>query len=691
MLRPQQPNPLAKASILAAVIVASADFSAQAASDYPAALWNPPSGCTKAYTSGYGHKFVVIHDMEGYYLTGMSGLRDCSTTVSIHYMVNGKQDTSTDVQPGEITQIVADANYAWHVRCWNKYCWGTEHEGFASNPAWYTTQMYTASAGLQNHLGSRTTTGIIDRNHIVGHREHLNAAWSSYASANFGIDPTCNSHTDPGTYWDWTKFMNMITNDSAKLISQSIATNAIMKPGQLFTNTVVLNNNGATTWITNGFNEYTLNTNSTVSLSGPGHTIPPSFVGPGTNATFKLALTAPTTVGTYTAKYRLNNPRSMFFGDTVNITINVDTNIAAAGSIAASSSVVAGSTFSATVTMTNIGTSTWVTGGAHPYRLGSQSPQDNFTWGTNRVTLPANVSPNQTVAITVNATAPTTPGTYSFAWGMVEESVEWFGPTNSKSITVTAAPPTIQTQPASQSVAAGTNVTFTVAASGTAPFSYQWRINGTNIASANASSYSLTNVQSAVAGNYSVVVTNSVGTATSSAATLTINNAPSLAAIPNQTVFAGTTLSFNNSATDPDAGTVFTYSLGNGAPQGATINASSGTFSWPIPATAISSTNSITIQVADNGIPTLTDQKTFVVNVVSRTLSASSPDANGNFNLTWSTQPGTTYQVQYTDDLSSGSWQNLGDPVTATDTTQSASDTTANIDGHRFYRIIQVP
>src|SRR6266566_1084268 len=49
-----------------------------------------------------------------------------------------------------------------------------------------------------------------DRNHVVGHGEWQSGAWRSYASANFGIDPNCNTHTDPGPYWDWNHYMALI-------------------------------------------------------------------------------------------------------------------------------------------------------------------------------------------------------------------------------------------------------------------------------------------------------------------------------------------------------------------------------------------------------------------------------------------------------------------------------------------------
>jgi hypothetical protein len=82
--------------------------------------------------------------------------------------------------------------------------------------------------------------------------------------------------------------------------------------------------------------------------------------------------------------------------------------------------------------------------------------------------------------------------------------------------------PTIISQPQSQTVAAGANVTFTVTATGTAPLSYQWRRNGTNVSGATSTSLTLSNVQPANAGNYSVRVTNAFGVATSSNAVLTV-------------------------------------------------------------------------------------------------------------------------------------------------------------------------
>jgi hypothetical protein len=84
----------------------------------------------------------------------------------------------------------------------------------------------------------------------------------------------------------------------------------------------------------------------------------------------------------------------------------------------------------------------------------------------------------------------------------------------------------------------GMNVTFTVAATGIPSLSYQWRQNGTSLAGATQSSYSIANAQAAAAGTYSVAITNAYGGVISSNATLVMDNSrPSLAITsptPNQ-------------------------------------------------------------------------------------------------------------------------------------------------------------
>ena len=93
---------------------------------------------------------------------------------------------------------------------------------------------------------------------------------------------------------------------------------------------------------------------------------------------------------------------------------------------------------------------------------------------------------------------------------------------DSNIITVDTRAVTITSPPQSQTASVGTNVTFNVAVTGVTPFSYQWQFNGQSIAGQTAASLSLTNVQFANAGGYSVVVTNAYGSTNSAVAQLTV-------------------------------------------------------------------------------------------------------------------------------------------------------------------------
>jgi hypothetical protein len=111
-----------------------------------------------------------------------------------------------------------------------------------------------------------------------------------------------------------------------------------------------------------------------------------------------------------------------------------------------------------------------------------------------------------------------------------------------------AVAPTITTQPGNQAVTAGQTATFTVVATGTAPLSYQWQKSGVNIAGATAASYTTPGTTTADSGaTFTVVVSNIAGTATSSAATLTVNLAlaPAIQVSPTSINFGNAVVGTN--------------------------------------------------------------------------------------------------------------------------------------------------
>jgi formylglycine-generating enzyme required for sulfatase activity len=118
-------------------------------------------------------------------------------------------------------------------------------------------------------------------------------------------------------------------------------------------------------------------------------------------------------------------------------------------------------------------------------------------------------------------------------------------------------PPAITSQPVSRTNTVGTTATFTVVATGAAPLAYQWRFNGTNLlnggtlSGVTTTNLTIANVQMTNAGDYSVVVTNTYGSVTSSVAVLTVPSpVPVITSQPvSRTNTVGTAATFTVTAT----------------------------------------------------------------------------------------------------------------------------------------------
>ncbi|MDB6027417.1 MAG: hypothetical protein JWM68_3640 [Verrucomicrobiales bacterium] len=169
--------------------------------------------------------------------------------------------------------------------------------------------------------------------------------------------------------------------------------------------------------------------------------------------------------------------------------------------------------------------------------LATSAAPMTYQWTFNAVNISGATGSSYTV---VNA-QPANVGTYAAIVSNVGGSV-----TSGNATLTLNTPPTITTQPASQTVNQGATATFSVVATGGAPLSYQWKFNAVNISGATSSSYIKSNVQSSDAGNYSVSVSNASGSVTSANAALTVNVPPSITTQPaSQTVNQGATASFS--------------------------------------------------------------------------------------------------------------------------------------------------
>ncbi len=171
--------------------------------EYGPAIWNPAPTCNFSSRSGTAISAITIHTIQGSYAGAISWAQNCNSNVSYHYVIR-----SSD---GQVTQMVLEANKAWHVGSENPYTIGYEHEGYVNDPIWYTQAMYDASADLSRD--------------IVNSGYGIPALRTFHGDATIGTNTlgACTkikghqhfpnqSHTDPGINWDWEKYYRLINN-----------------------------------------------------------------------------------------------------------------------------------------------------------------------------------------------------------------------------------------------------------------------------------------------------------------------------------------------------------------------------------------------------------------------------------------------------------------------------------------------
>ncbi len=153
-----------------------------------------------------------------------------------------------------------------------------------------------------------------------------------------------------------------------------------------------------------------------------------------------------------------------------------------------------------------------------------------YQWLFNGTNLPGSTATNHAIA----SVQLTNAGNYACIVTNIAGSATSLVATLTVVVPLTNTPPTITTNPASLNIASGATANFSVTATGTAPLSYQWRFNGTNIsATATNSTFAIVNAQTNDSGPYTVIVTNIAGAATSTVASLTVTSAPPVAAATN--------------------------------------------------------------------------------------------------------------------------------------------------------------
>ena len=300
--------------------------------DYPGALWNAAASCNYSSRNGTAITHVTLHTVQGTYAGAISWFKNCQAQVSAHYVIR-----SSD---GQITQMVQEADKAWHVGTENPYTIGIEHEGYINNPSWYTTAMYNASAALVRNICQRRS---IPRN----------STW--FGDACSGSTSAClvkscirikahqqyinQTHTDVGPNWDWNRYYQLVTGPTYT-INQTLTTpsGTVYDPGGA---TGDYSNNqrylikiappGASS-ITLTFQQFSLENNFSASTKGGDYLY--IYDGDTTTAPLLRRLTGPTlpnpitsTSGTVLLELRTDCSTPMAGWQlTYNATINAGTN-----------------------------------------------------------------------------------------------------------------------------------------------------------------------------------------------------------------------------------------------------------------------------------------------------------------------------------------------------------------------------
>lgn len=222
-----------------------------------------------------------------------------------------------------------------------------------------------------------------------------------------------------------------------------------------------------------------------------------------------------------------------------------------------------------------------------------------YKWGTNLMAGETNAT------LTIGNVQTNDAGYYSVRISNAAAGDDvWSDPAT---LTV-CVPPTITDPPQCRTNIVGQTATFTVAATGTMPLSYQWFKGDTALSGEANTTFSIPNLQTNHAGEYRVKIHNVAGT-NSASVCLFVFEPPCLEAVSNQTNSVGRQLVITNRACDTNLSLTFTLCGGPG-----TITPE-GVFRWTPSCNQGSSTYLICVRAIDNANPILSNSVVFSVRV----------------------------------------------------------------------------
>jgi hypothetical protein len=298
-----------------------------------------------------------------------------------------------------------------------------------ASPGVAYSQRLVASGGREPYRWA-VSAGVLPQGLTLGEGGTISGTPSATGTFNFTVRVTDSNSATAQKDLALSVFTTTSEYDGV-FVSQNVP--ASVQPGQSFTVSIKWLNTGTREWSgSGGFRLGSQNPPNNVTWGGNAVNLP-GFVTP---ARQHLDLTftafAPETPGTYNFQWQMYQEGVGFFGQlSANAAIQVGTgggenptNAAAFVTQSVPASMTAGHSYLVAVTMRNTGTTTWSAGS---YKLASQNPENNSSWGSSRVALPSAIPPGAQATFTFAVTAPAAPGAYNFQWQMYEEGAGFFG------------------------------------------------------------------------------------------------------------------------------------------------------------------------------------------------------------------------------------------------------------------------
>ncbi|HEX6432002.1 MAG TPA: RICIN domain-containing protein, partial [Niastella sp.] len=183
--------------------VSSTNEAAEVTADYSPAIYVRANA--NNFKSGRNNTKITnitIHTTQASYAGTISWFKNPAAGVSTHYIIR-----ATD---GQITQMVKENDMAYHAQSANPHTIGIDHEGYIEQGhKWYNEKMYRASVDLVRDICARR--GIDET-----------SCYRGQATASINLLPGTvrikghqhysghTTHTDPGKYWNWNKYADML-------------------------------------------------------------------------------------------------------------------------------------------------------------------------------------------------------------------------------------------------------------------------------------------------------------------------------------------------------------------------------------------------------------------------------------------------------------------------------------------------